>query len=318
MSNSVKIYNFCGKLKMVIAIATTVFLIAVIGSFVLGVDVAIEFKGSTIITYTYTGDINTNDAEKIVSDAVGTSVSVSEGKSLSTGDNNLTIQFTSKDGLTADKQAALTDTLQKKFADNSIKLFDSNDVSPTTGREFFVKCLVTVVFASLIIVLYIALRFKKIGGISAGVCAVIALFHDLMVVYATFIVFRFELNANFMAVILTILGYSINDTIIIYDRIREDKTLMPKSTMREIVNTACSQTLTRSIRTSLTTLGTMVIVSVVVMISGYDSLLSFSIPLLFGLTSGAYSSIFVATNLWVKWLDHKDAKKGISKEKAKA
>lgn len=149
-------------------------------------------------------------------------------------------------------------------------------------------------------------------------CAVIALFHDLMVVYATFIVFRFELNANFMAVILTILGYSINDTIIIYDRIREDKTLMPKSTMREIVNTACSQTLTRSIKTSLTTLGTMVIVSVVVMISGYDSLLSFSIPLLFGLTSGAYSSIFVATNLWVKWLDHKDAKKGISKEKAKA
>lgn len=318
MSNSVKIYNFCGKLKMVIAIATTVFLIAVIGSFVLGVDVAIEFKGGTIITYTYTGDINTNDAEKIVSDAVGTSVSVSEGKSLSTGDNNLTIQFTSKDGLTADKQAALTDTLQKKFADNSIKLFDSNDVSPTTGREFFVKCLVAVVFASLIIFLYIALRFKKIGGISAGVCAVIALFHDLMVVYATFIVFRFELNANFMAVILTILGYSINDTIIIYDRIREDKTLMPKSTMREIVNTACSQTLTRSIRTSLTTLGTMVIVSVVVMISGYDSLLSFSIPLLFGLTSGAYSSIFVATNLWVKWLDHKDAKKGISKEKAKA
>jgi len=318
MSNSVKIYNFCGKLKMVIAIATTVFLIAVIGSFVLGVDVAIEFKGGTIITYTYTGDINTNDAEKIVSDAVGTSVSVSEGKSLSTGDNNLTIQFTSKDGLTADKQAALTDTLQKKFADNSIKLFDSNDVSPTTGREFFVKCLVAVIFASLIIVLYIALRFKKIGGISAGVCAVIALFHDLMVVYATFIVFRFELNANFMAVILTILGYSINDTIIIYDRIREDKTLMPKSTMREIVNTACSQTLTRSIRTSLTTLGTMVIVSVVVMISGYDSLLSFSIPLLFGLTSGAYSSIFVATNLWVKWLDHKDAKKGISKEKAKA
>ncbi len=318
MSNSVKIYNFCGKLKMVIAIATTVFLIAVIGSFVLGVDVAIEFKGGTIITYTYSGDINTNDAEKVISDAVGTSVSVSEGKSLSTGDNNLTIQFTSKDGLTADKQAALTDTLQKKFADNSIKLFDSNDVSPTTGREFFVKCLVAVVFASLIIVLYIALRFKKIGGISAGVCAVIALFHDLMVVYATFIVFRFELNANFMAVILTILGYSINDTIIIYDRIREDKTLMPKSTMREIVNTACSQTLTRSIRTSLTTLGTMVIVSVVVMISGYDSLLSFSIPLLFGLTSGAYSSIFVATNLWVKWLDHKDAKKGISKEKAKA
>ena len=254
MSNSVKIYNFCGKLKMVIAIATTVFLIAVIGSFVLGVDVAIEFKGGTIITYTYTGDINTNDAEKIVSDAVGTSVSVSEGKSLSTGDNNLTIQFTSKDGLTADKQAALTDTLQKKFADNSIKLFDSNDVSPTTGREFFVKCLVAVVFASLIIVLYIALRFKKIGGISAGVCVVIALFHDLMVVYATFIVFRFELNANFMAVILTILGYSINDTIIIYDRIREDKTLMPKSTMREIVNAACSQTLTRSIRTSLTTL----------------------------------------------------------------
>lgn len=123
MSNSVKIYNFCGKLKMVIAIATTVFLIAVIGSFVLGVDVAIEFKGGTIITYTYTGDINTNDAEKIVSDAVGTSVSVSEGKSLSTGDNNLTIQFTSKDGLTADKQAALTDIAPEKVRRQQHKAF---------------------------------------------------------------------------------------------------------------------------------------------------------------------------------------------------
>ena len=111
-----------------------------------------------------------------------------------------------------------------------------------------------------------------------------------------------------VAVILTILGYSINNTIIIYDRIRENRQLMPKASMNDIINAGCSQSLTRSIRTSITTIGTMLIVTIVVMVSGYDSLLSFSVPLLFGLISGTYSSLFVAPVTWSWWMEKKAAK----------
>ena len=108
-------------------------------------------------------------------------------------------------------------------------------------------------------------------------------------------------DKNTVAVLLTILGYSINNTIVIYDRIRENKSLYPNATLNELINLGCSQSLTRSIRTSITTIGTMVIVSIVVFVSGYTSLLSFSIPLIFGLISGTYSSIFVAPVTW-SWM----------------
>ena len=108
-----------------------------------------------------------------------------------------------------------------------------------------------------------------------------------------------------MAVILTILGYSINDTIVIYDRIRENRTLMPKDSLDDIVNISISQTLKRSLRTSITTIFTMLTVSVVCGVSGITSILSFSIPLAIGLTVGTYSSLFFNTPIWTSWNDKK-------------
>ena len=87
------------------------------------------------------------------------------------------------------------------------------------GTKFFAKCLVAVALAAVLLVIYVALRFRKIGGMSAGVMAVIALVHDVLMVYFTFVIFRFPIDDNFIAVVLTILGYSLNDTIVIYDRV---------------------------------------------------------------------------------------------------
>lgn len=314
MSKEKKIYNFCGRKKLVGIIAAVFVLAAIIGTLILKIDVAIEFKGGTIITYTYDGDIDTNSVQKTISDSLGLKVKVGAGESLSTGEKNLTVSFTTKNGLTADRQSELMETLNKTYPDNNITLYDSNDVNPTTGKEFFIKCIVAVIFASLLIIAYVAIRFKKIGGLPAGVCSVAALFHDLLVVYVTFVFLGFEINSNFMAVILTILGYSINNTIVIYDRIRENKSLMPKASIRELANAGCTQSLTRSIRTTITTLGTMVVVSIVVFASGYTSLLSFSVPLIAGLISGAYSSLFVSTTLWVAWLERKEKNKAESKK----
>ena len=306
--STAKTYNFCGKRKMIAIITALVIIVAAVGIIVRGLKVAIEFKGGTMISYTYTGDIDVNEAQSIISGIVDTSVNVRSGESFESGSKELTVSFTSDTGLTADRQTQLTDALQENFAEANLQLYDSNDVSPTTGKEFFLKCLVAMVLAAVLIIIYIAIRFRKIGGVSAGLCSVLALLHDLVVAFAASVLFGFEFNSNMVAVILTILGYSINNTIVIYDRIRENRQLMPNASMNDIINAGCSQSLTRSIRTSITTIGTMLIVTIVVMVSGYDSLLSFSVPLLFGLISGTYSSLFVAPVTWSWWMEKKAAK----------
>ncbi|MBR0141618.1 MAG: protein translocase subunit SecF [Ruminococcus sp.] len=293
---------------MILAIVICVAVALVAGIVIRGVNFAIEFKGGTVLTYDYTGDLDTNAVQSSIGEIVSVPVSVRSGESLDSGGKQITVSFTSEEGLNADRQHELTEKLQSSFPDNAISLFDSNDVSPSSGREFLLKCLIAIIFAAVVIIIYIAIRFKKIGGWSAGVCSVFALCHDLLTALAASVLFGFEFNSNIVAVILTILGYSINNTIVIYDRIRENRSLYPKATLNELINMGCSQSLTRSIRTSITTIGTMLVVTVVVFVSGYTSLLSFSVPLVFGLISGTYSSLFVAPVTW-SWLKAKETAK---------
>lgn len=303
-----KVYDFCAKKKLILITAICVIVALIIGIIFRGVQLAIEFEGGTMLTYSYTGELNTNDLASTAQNIVGVPVNVRTGESLDNSGHQITLSFTSEEGLNADRQFELTEAITAQFPDNQIELFDSNDVSPASGREFLLKCLVAMIFSALVIIIYIAVRFRKIGGWSAGVCSIFALTHDLVVALAASIIFGFEFNANIVAVILTILGYSINNTIVIYDRIRENRSLYPKATLNELINMGCTQSLRRSIRTSITTIGTMVIVSVVVLVSGYTSLLSFSVPLIFGLISGTYSSLFVAPVTW-SWWKGKESKK---------
>lgn len=307
-ANVKKVYDFCAKKKVILGILIGVLAALVIGIIARGVDLAIEFKGGTIISYTYQGDVDTKAVSDTVKSIVNTSITVRTGESLDSDAKQITISFTSNEGLTADRQTELTNALRENFADNDFTLYDSNDVAPTSGREFLLKCLVAVIFAAIVVIIYIAIRFRNIGGWSAGVCSVFALLHDILVAVTVTILFGFEFNSNLVAVILTILGYSINNTIVIYDRIREDRKLMAKASLDELINVSCTQSLTRSIRTSITTISTMLIVTIVVLIKGYDSLLSFSVPLMFGLISGTYSSLFVAPVTW-SWWKNKQAKK---------
>ena len=303
-----KVYNFCGKKRMILAIVICVIVALLAGIIFRGVNLAIEFEGGTMITYSYDGELDTNKVATEIQSIVNTPVSIRTGESLDGSGHQMVVSFTSNEGLNADRQFELTTSLNEKFPDNKIELTDSNDVSPASGREFLLKCLIAVILAAIVIIIYIAFRFRNIGGWLAGLCSIFALLHDLMAALASSILFGFEFNANIVAVILTILGYSINNTIVIYDRIRENKSLYPNATLNELINLGCSQSLTRSIRTSITTIGTMVIVSIVVFVSGYTSLLSFSVPLIFGLISGSYSSIFLAPAVWSWWMEKKAAK----------
>lgn len=302
-----KIYDFCSKKKLILIVAVCIVIALLAGIFIRGVKLAIEFKGGTMLTYSYSGDIDTNQLKSTAEEVVNVPVNIRTGESLDNSGHQVTLSFTSEEGLNADRQFELNEVLNENFPDNQLELFDSSDVSPASGREFLLKCLVAMIVAAILIILYIAIRFKKIGGWSAGVCSIFALCHDLAAALAASIIFGFEFNANIVAVILTILGYSINNTIVIYDRIRENRTLYPKASLNELINMGCSQSLKRSIRTSITTIGTMITVSIVVLVSGYTSLLSFSVPLIFGLVSGTYSSIFVAPVTWSWWKGRKPA-----------
>jgi preprotein translocase subunit SecF len=303
-----KVYDFCSKKKLILGVVIAVLVVFIAGAVIRGIHLAIEFKGGTLITYTYQGEVNTNDVASAVKDIVGSSVVVRTGESLDSGGKQITISFVSKEGLTADRQTELTNALREKFASNALEIYDSNDVSPSSGREFLLKCFIAVLFAAVVVIIYIAIRFRNIGGWSAGVCSIFALCLDIMVAFTTTIVCGFNIDSNIVAVILTILGYSINNTIVIYDRIRENRKLMPKATLNELINVSCTQSLTRSIRTSITTIGTMLIVTIVVLAKGYNSLLSFSVPLMFGLISGTFSSLFVAPVTWSWWKNKADKK----------
>ncbi len=211
-----------------------------------------------------------------------------------------------------DSQAALSDVLSengltlKEARYNSIKLITSNSVKPTVGKGFFIKCIVAMVIGALIITLYVSLRFRRIGGLSAAMFAFLALIHDILISYFVYVVFRIPLDDNFIAVVLTILGYSINGTIVIYDRIRSnEKKFGSTKTVSEIVNMSVNSSFTRNVFTSLSTLIAVVAICVIAKIRNLDSIISFAFPMSIGICAGFYSSLFLSSPLWALWREHK-------------
>ncbi len=302
-----KILDIYGKRKVFFAIPIIIAVVALIVAIVSGLEVAIEFKGGTLMNYSYVGDIDTDAVKKAAEDFGYGTVNVSTGSSLNSSTNTITLSFASNQGLTADVLKTISDKLEEQFKDNQLVGLNSQDVKPSSGVKFFVKCLVAVLFSFVLLVVYIAFRFKKIGGISAGIFALIALIHDIIIVFASFIFFRLPIDANFMAVILTILGYSINNTIVTYDRIRENRTLYGKRMgLVELMNTSVTQTLTRSVNTTVTTAFAAAAICVVAWICGVTSIISFAFPLLIGLVAGFYSSVFMSGSMWVMWRLHRD------------
>lgn len=308
-AKELKTLNVYGKRKIFYIVSVVIIAAAALVSVIGGVDLAIEFKGGTLIEYSYEGDIDTVAVADAVNDAIGESVTVKTGESMANDSKTVTLSFASGEGLTNTKQTALTTALQEKFADNKLEVYSSSDVSPSNGKEFFLKCFVAVAFAAVIMIIYIGFRFRKIGGISAGCMAVVALIHDALMVFACFAFFRFDIDDNFMAVILTILGYSINATIIIYDRIRENKRIYgTKKPLSELVNMSVTQTVGRSIHTNVTTIISMLTVCVVCLITGVTSIIPFVFPIIIGMLAGVYSSNVIAPTLWVTLQNRKTAK----------
>ena len=299
----VKVRDFYGTRKVFFTLSAILMVVVLLCCFIFGVHISIEFKGGTLSTYSYSGSINESDIENLAKDYLGTPVNVQTGEAF-TGEKELTftLSFSMEQAFSSEMQNELLAKLQEKYPDSNITALETNDVAAKSGKKFLAKCLVAAIFASVVLILYISWRFKRISGWSAGIFAVVALLHDLVIVLGTFVICRFEIDANFMAVILTILGYSVNDTIVIYDRIRENQNLMPAGTkLTDLVNISLSQTIRRTIRTSITTIAAMLVVSILAVVNNVTSILCFSVPMTVGMISGCYSSLCLAPMLWTAW-----------------
>ena len=297
--NRKKFYGFSCALIAVVLVFCGVF----------GVHMDVEFKGGSMVTLAYQGEADLSALKSTISGELNQSnLTLQTGSDIS-GSQTLTVTLPGSQTLTTEQLDNLLSTLNEQYPDNAFTQNEVSNVDATIGKEFLLKSVVALVAACVLIMLYVAYRFRRIGGFKAGATAVVALLHDLFVVFGVFVILRIPLNGNFIAAMLTILGYSINDTVVIYDRIRENSALYSKKqlSLPELVNLSINQSFSRSLMTTITTCCALGVVCVVSIIYRLDSIYTFAFPLLFGMISGVYSTICIATPLWVDWKQRKKA-----------
>ncbi len=300
--------DFNKNFKYVIIVYAVIFAIGIVSCF-FGIKLDINFSGGTKIAYSYTGNVDIKDIEKLADEKLDADFTISKSTALAGDTETFEIALSGKNAISAEKQDALTKGLQEKFKDNKIELYNSNSVSPSIAGTFFAKSIVAVLITAVLVVIYVGFRFRRIGGVSAALTAMVALVLDVFVTFFICVIFGLQIDANYIAVVLTILGYSLNDTIVIYDRVRENKKLNPSMGVGELVNLSINQTVVRNIVTTITTIVAVLTIIVVSEIYGLTSLRTFAIPMAFGLVSGGISSLFVAGPLWVIWKNRKLKKK---------
>jgi preprotein translocase subunit SecF len=250
----------------------------------------IDFKGGTKIQVDLKQEFNNNDIEKLVQEVTGEKPLVQK---MTGGESSVTI---TTEVISEETSEKIVDSLKQKYL--NIDEPSTRNIQPAYGRELLNSAITAMVVAIILLFLYIGFRFKVLG-FSAAITAILALIHDALIIVAIYGIFKLPINATFVAVILTILGYSINDTIIVYDRIRENKRKITKSSnLADTINTSLNQTMRRTMYTSFTTITAILIVYIFALLNNQQVLIEFSLPLVIGILTGTYSSIFVASSLW--------------------
>lgn len=303
-----KIINFYSKRWIYFTISLSIMVIGIIMGFIEGVKLDIQFKGGAILKYTYAGEINEDTIDDIATDILDRPVSSQLTSDLASGEKRLVINIAGNSGVEANDQSALDTAIKEKFPDANLKLAESSMVEAYFGRKFLTNGVIAIILASIFVMLYVWIRFKKIGGLSAGVMALVALFHDVLVVFFTCVIFGIPIGESFVAVTLTIIGYSVNDTIVIYDRIRENNRLYPDVDEQTLTDLSITQSITRSLNTNFAVLISVSMIYILAFRNSIDSIQSFALPMAVGSISGCYSTICIAGPLWVMWKKHKAAK----------
>lgn len=255
-----------------------------------GLNIGIDFKGGSKVVLELGEDFNKEEVDEIVKNHVSDSVT-------NTVDETQ-YQIKSTD-LDSAKLSALIDELKEKYSFEDDILVSQDEIGASIGKDLTQKSLTALLIAFVAMLIYIGIRFE----LKSGLVALAALMHDVLITLSVYSIFNLTINSPFIAAILTIVGYSINATIVIFDRIRENSKKSRRKSTAEIANLSVNQTMKRSINTTITTLFTIVSVYAFV-----PAVREFAFPIIIGIISGGYSSVLIAPSLW-------DVIKGKSKKK---
>lgn len=294
-----KRFSVTKNAKYFVAASCVIILAGIIAFFVIGFVPGLDFSGGTLVTLDMGQTFTNNDAvtmQGLVNNYF-TANKLPGDKTVSASQGNQAIiryQVYSSDA-DADKETAMRTDLEKYLQNTypNLKETESDHVGATAGSEMQVNALISVAVACVLIMIYIAIRFEFVYGIAA----VASLVHDVLIMCAVMIFTRTQVNSSFIAAMLTIVGYSINDTIVLFDRVRENVKKMRGLPRAEIVDISFLQTLVRTLNTSLTVFFTLIALYFL----GVQSIKEFALPLLVGVISGTYSSILIAAPVWI-WI----------------
>lgn len=292
-----KIRLFYESRKKFALLSATLFVIGIIFCFINGVKLDTQFTGGVVLTYTVDGEVSTSDVKTAVSATTDRPVTVQISSDRQSNEKQIVITLAGNGGISPEEQNEITDALSSFDA----TLSQTYAVEPYIGAKALKNSGIAILLSVVFIIAYVWIRFSTIHGLSAGITGMIALLHDVIIVFFAFVVFKIPLNDSFVAVTLTIIGYSINDTIVVYDRIRENGKINPKISRIALVNESISQTFRRSINTSVTTGLCVLIILLASYMFNITSITEFALPMFFGLISGCYSSVCIASIVWCMW-----------------
>ncbi len=293
-AKAVKPIDFVGRRKIFFIISIVLILV---GPVMMGINSAagkgalnlsMDFRGGTATSVLFNEDLSIDqidaDVKPIIRDIIG-DAEIQTQKVAGSNEVNIKTRV-----LTVDEREKVSAAIQEAYGVEE-KAINFETISSVVSNEMRQDAVIAVIVAALCMLVYIWFRFKDIRFAGS---AVLALLHDVLVVFACYALVRISVGNTFIACMLTIVGYSINATIVIFDRIRENLKLMKKSSLADIVNASITQTLTRSIYTSVTTFLTIAVLYVL----GVATIKEFALPLIVGVVAGGYSSVCVTGGLW--------------------
>jgi len=292
--------NFMGISRFAISISMILIMIGIMSLFLKGgPQYGIDFTGGMSLGLRFEKPVNVGEIRSILS---GIGLGNSEIKAFATG-NEILIRLQQQEEMDL-ISGKIVNEITTRLPDNHFEIRSKDTVGPRIGSELRDNAIKAIIIALILILIYISWRFE----FKFAVGAVVALFHDVLITLGFFSLFNFELSLAVVAAFLTLVGYSLNDTIVVFDRIRENLKVMRREANLTIFNKSINQTLSRTLLTSLTTL----LVVVILFFFGGEVIHGFSFALLVGIIVGTYSSIFIASPIALAWYSRSEMKTGVA------
>jgi len=276
-------YDFLGQRKLAMVISIVLFVVSIGALIVRPLNFGIDFTGGTLIELGYAKPAELADVRNaLVAGGYGDAVVQHIGSA-----REVMVRVPPREGMTSATLSNEVHRALEQAAGEKLDLRRVEFVGPQVGKELLEAGGLAILYALIGILIYVALRFEY----RLGVGAIIALIHDPILILGLFALFQWNFDLTVLAAILAVIGYSLNDTIVVYDRIRENFRKMRKATPVEVVNASINQTLSRTVLTS----GTTLLVVLALVIFGGEMIRGFAIAFLIGILVGTYSSVYVAS-----------------------